>query len=144
MLLEGETYRQGLALRHGLGEGWKYLLDISAVSHSGGIFDGFIERAGTASSVYPRVDLRVHRMTGWRSSMRMKGTGAAIDRSVIFLRDASFGLGYAPPHPPLANDGLALPAGDEGAPAGSGGFSASAWAETSGPIPGPEGSRRWL
>ena len=43
VLLDGETYRQSLSLRHGLGGGWEFLLDIPAVSHSGGVFDGFIE-----------------------------------------------------------------------------------------------------
>ena len=49
-----------------------------------------------------------------------------------------------------ANDGLAirtgvkLPTGDESSLAGSGGYSASVWAETSGVLPGPAASRAWL
>ncbi len=66
------------------------------------------------------------------------------------LGDASLGVGYALPSPPLANDGMALravvklPTGDPDSLAGSGGFSASAWAETSGALPGSAASRRWL
>ena len=43
VLIDGETWRQGLALRHGLGGGWELLADLPAVSHTGGVFDGFIE-----------------------------------------------------------------------------------------------------
>ena len=151
ILLDGETYRQGLALRHGLGNGWEYLLDITAVSHSGGIFDGFIEswhsvfglpQGGRESAPRDRLALLYADVEG--------GTRVGIDRSVFSLGDASLGLGYALPSSALANDGLVLravvtlPAGDEEKLAGSGGFSASAWAETSGALPGSEGSRRWL
>ena len=41
--LDGETWRPSLALRHGLGEGWDYTIEVSAVTHNGGVFDGFIE-----------------------------------------------------------------------------------------------------
>ena len=43
VLIDGETYRQGLALRHGFGNGWEYLFEASALSHRAGAFDGFIE-----------------------------------------------------------------------------------------------------
>ena len=43
VLIDGETYRQGLALRHGFGDGWEYLFEASALSHRAGAFDGFIE-----------------------------------------------------------------------------------------------------
>ncbi len=150
ILLDGETYRQGLALRHGLGDGWEYLLDISAVAHSGGIFDGFIEswhgvfglpQGGRESAPRDRLAL-FYADEG--------GTRFGVDRSVYSLGNASLGLGYALLSSPLANDGLALravltlPTGDEEKLAGSGGFSASAWAETSGALPGSEDSRRWL
>ena len=43
VLIDGETHRQGLALRHGFGEGWEYLFEVSALSHHAGRLDGFIE-----------------------------------------------------------------------------------------------------
>ena len=43
VLIDGETYRHALALRHGFGDGWEYLFEVSAVAHRGGVFDGFIE-----------------------------------------------------------------------------------------------------
>ena len=46
VLIDGETHRQGLALRHGFGEGWEgweYLFEVSALSHRAGRSDGFIE-----------------------------------------------------------------------------------------------------
>ena len=37
VLIDGETYKQGLALRHGFGDGWEYLFtespEVSALSH---------------------------------------------------------------------------------------------------------------
>ena len=36
VLIDGETYRQGLALRHGFGDGWEYLFEVSALSHRAG------------------------------------------------------------------------------------------------------------
>ena len=59
-------------------------------------------------------------------------------------------VGYSLPGSLLSNDGLAirgsvkLPTGDEHALAGSGGYSASVWAETSGVLPGSAASRTWL
>ena len=43
VLIDGETHRQGLALRHGFGEGWEYLFEVSVLSHRAGRLDGFIE-----------------------------------------------------------------------------------------------------
>ena len=43
VLIDGETYREGLAMRHGFGDGWEYLFEVSALSHRTGAFDGFIE-----------------------------------------------------------------------------------------------------
>ena len=43
LFVDGETWRQALALRHGLGDGWEALLELSVVSHVPGVFDGFIE-----------------------------------------------------------------------------------------------------
>ena len=42
MLTDGETYRQTVALRHGLSNGWEALFEASVVSHTRGVFDGFI------------------------------------------------------------------------------------------------------
>ena len=43
MLIDGETCRPALAVRRGLGEGWEHWIELSAVSHTAGAFDGFIE-----------------------------------------------------------------------------------------------------
>ena len=150
VLIDGETHRQGLALRHGFGEGWEYLFEVSALSHHAGRLDGFIE---TWHDVFhlpqgdrdrtPRDRLALVYTNGGR-------TYYDIGQSVSSLGDISLGLGYAVPHWPLSNDGLAirvsvkLPTGDESALAGSGGYSASLWAETSGALPGFADSRSWL
>ncbi len=42
-LFDGETYRFSLSLRHSPWPGWEVGLDLPVVSHSGGIFDSFIE-----------------------------------------------------------------------------------------------------
>ena len=150
VLIDGETHRQGLALRHGFGEGWEYLFEVSALSHRAGRLDGFIE---TWHDVFhlpqgdrdrtPRDRLALFYANGGR-------TYYDIGESVSSLGDISLGVGYAVPHWPLSNDGLAirgsvkLPTGDESALAGSGGYSASLWAETSGALPGSTDSRSWL
>ena len=36
VLIDGETHRQGLALRHGFGDGWEYLFEVSALLPSRG------------------------------------------------------------------------------------------------------------
>ena len=150
VLIDGETWRQGLALRHGLGGGWELLADLPAVSHSGGVFDGFIEDWHDAFGLpqgdrdrVPRDRLALFYADGG-------GTHLDIDSDVRSYGDVSVGVGYALPSPPFSNDGVAvramvkLPSGDEDALAGSGGYSASAWAETSGAIAGSAGSRQWL
>ena len=71
-----------------------------------------------------------------------------IDRATASPGDVALGIGRAVAIP--WNDGLALraqatlPTGDEDALAGSGGPSASVWAETSGRLFGPRGARAWL
>ena len=150
VLMDGETYRHGLALRHGLGDGWELLVDIPAVSHTGGVFDGFIEDWHDAFGL-PQGD----RDRAPRDRLAMfyadgGGTRFDIDGDVHSLGDASVGVGYALPSPPFSNDGVVvramikLPSGDDDALAGSGGYSASAWAETSGAFPGSAVSRNWL
>ena len=150
VLIDGETYRQGLALRHGFGDGWEYLFEASALSHRAGAFDGFIE---TWHDVFhlpqgdrdraPRDRLALFYANGGR-------TYYDIGRSVTSFGDVSLGVGYAVPHWPFPNDGLVirgsvkLPTGDEASLAGSGGRSASLWAETSGALPGSAGTRSWL
>ena len=69
---------------------------------------------------------------------------------VTALGDIALGVGHAVKRNFLSNDGLAirgvvkLPTGDEDALAGSGGLSASIWAEISGPLFGSGGARAWL
>ena len=150
ILVDGETSRQALTLRQGLGDGWEYLLDVPAVSHSGGAFDGFIENWHSAFGL-PQGE----RDSTPRDRLAFLyaddgGPRVDIDRSVFSLGDVSLGVGYALPSPPFSNDGMAvravvkLPSGDEAVLAGSGGFSVSVWAETSGALPGSSISRRWL
>ena len=147
VLIDGETHRQGLALRHGFGEGWEYLFEVSALSHRAGRLDGFIEAWHDVFHLpqgdrdrTPRDRLALVYANGGR-------TYYDIGESVSSPGDISLGLGYAVPHWPLSNDGLAirgsvkLPTGDENALAGSGGYSASLWAETSGALPGSTGTR---
>ena len=150
VLMDGETYRQALSWRQGLGQGWEYFLEIPAVAHSAGVFDGFIEGWHDAFGLpqggrdrAPRDRLSLFYADGGT-------TRADVGRDVLSPGDASLGVGYALPSPPLPNDGMAvraavkLPTGDADSLTGSGGLSASAWAETSGALPGSGVSRRWL
>ena len=150
ILIDGETYRHSLACRRGFRDRWEYLFEVSAVAHRAGAFDGFIENwhdvfhlpQGDRDSA-PRDRLAVFYADGDR-------THVDIGRDVFTLGDIGLGVGYSLPHWPLSNDGLAirtgvkLPTGDESSLAGSGGYSASVWAETSGALPGSAASRAWL
>ena len=145
VLINGETYRQGLTLRHGFGDGWEYLFEASALSHRTGAFDGFIE---TWHDVFHLPQGDRDRAPGDRLALFYANGGRTyydIGRSVSSFGDISLGVGYAVPHWPFPNDGLAirgsvkLPTGDEASLAGSGGRSASLWAETSGALPGSAG-----
>ena len=97
------------------------------------------------SSICPRATGTARRATAWRCSTPTPEEPTTISAESVFsLGDISLGVGYAVPHWPLSNDGLAirgsvkLPTGDESALAGSGGYSASLWAETSGALPGSD------
>ena len=78
------------------------------------------------------------------------GTRVDIGRDVTALGDVSPGLGYALAPTASSNDGptvraaVKLPTGDRSALAGSGQFSASAWAETSGALQWSADSRTWF
>ncbi|MDE0241251.1 MAG: DUF3187 family protein [bacterium] len=150
ILMDGETYRQALSWRQGLGQGWEYFFEVPAVAHSAGAFDGFIEgwhdvfglpQGGRDTA--PRDRLSLTYADG-------RTIRADVGRDVLSFGDASFGVGHALPSPPLQNDGMAvraavkLPTGDTDSLTGSGGFSASTWVETSGALPGSRESRRWL
>ena len=150
ILMDGETYRQALSWRQGLGQGWEYFFEVPAVAHSTGAFDGFIENwhdvfglPQGGRDTAPRDRLSLTYVDGGT-------TRADVGRDVLSLGDTSFGVGYALPSPPLPNDGMTvraavkLPTGDADSLTGSGGFSASVWAETSGALPGSGDSRRWL
>lgn len=150
VLIDGETYRQALTLRHGFGDGWEYLLDLSVVSHSAGRFDEFIENWHSTFGL-PQGD----RNSAPRDRLALfyasyGATHIDIDRSVSSSGDVGLGVGLALLSETLSNDGLALrtvvklPTADEDRLAGSGGFSASAWIETSGALPGSAASRTWL
>ena len=150
ILLDGETYRLALALRGGFRDRWEWFVEAPVIAHRTGVFDSFIERW--------------HDFFGLPQSNRDKvphdrlalfyaddaGTRVDIRENVFSFGDVSLGVGYALPGWRLSNDGLAirasvkLPTGDEDALAGSGGLSASLWAETSGALPWAAESRRWL
>ena len=146
LALDGETWRPSLSLRHGTRDGWDYTLEVSAVSHRPGVFDGFIEGwhstfglpQGGRDTV-PRDRLRI--------SHARDGSGRVdIDRGASSAGDLTLGIGRALGPSVLSNDGLALratvrlPTGDEDALAGAGGLSTALWAETSGELWGPD----WL
>ena len=139
LLIDGETYRPALAVRRGLGEGWEHWIELSAVSHAAGAFDGFIEswhdvfglpQGGRDAA--PRDQLAIN----WTKDGASR---ADVERDVSSPGDVALGIGRAVAFP--ANNGLALraavtlPTGDA---------SASVWAETSGRLFGPGSSRAWL
>ncbi len=145
--MDGETSRYALAARQGFRDGWEYLLELSVVSHSAGMFDGFIEnwhsafglpQGGRDSAPRDRLAIGYARNGQTRVDIRDK---------VDSIGDLRLGIGHDLGKEFLSNDGLALrgmvrlPTGDEDALAGSGGVSTAIWAETSGPLPG---SRDWL
>lgn len=147
---DGETYRQAVALRHGFRDGWEALFEASVVSHLPGVFDGFIENWHSffglpqgGRDIAPRD----------RLAIRYSDDGTAhvdLNDAVTSLGDLALGVGYEVKRNFLSNDGLALrgvvklPTGDETALAGSGGFSAAVWAETSGRLFGSGDTRAWL
>ena len=150
VLLDGETGRLALALRGGFRDRWEWFVEAPLVAHRAGAFDAFIEgwhdffglpQGGRDKAPRDRLAIFYEDETGTRVNIR---------RSVLSLGDVSFGAGYAPPRRGSSNDGLAirasvkLPTGDGDSLAGSGGFSSSVWAETSGALPGASASRGWL
>ena len=144
--LDGETYRPSLALRHGMGESWEYTIEVSAVSHNAGLFDGFIENWHSVFGLpqggrdeAPRDRLRI----AWARDGRGR---VDVDRASASPGDLALGIGRTLGPDVLFNDGLALrgvlrlPTGGEDTLAGAGGLSAALWAETSGTLAGPD----WL
>ena len=151
MLTDGETYRKSVALRHGFGNGWEVLFEASAVSHTRGVFDGFIQDWHSFFGL-PQGG----RDTAPRN--RLAFTYARNGRTLVDLTDSvsslgeiTVGLGRKLERNYLQNDGLVLrgalrfPTGNEDALAGPGNISASIWAETSGQLFRPDGggSRAW-
>ena len=146
LVLDGETWRPSLSLRHGARDGWDYTLEVSAVSHRAGVFDGFIEGWHSTFGL-PQGG----RDTAPRDRLRMAHARAGrgrvdIDRAVSSAGDLTLGIGRALGPSVLSNDGLALratvrlPTSDEDALAGAGGLSAALWGETSGQLWGAD----WL
>ena len=150
LLLDGETYRSSLMLRRGFRPRWEYFLELSAVGHHGGLFDGFIEgwhqffglpQGGRDAAPHDRLAL----IYGDES-----GTRIDIQRDTFSLGDLVLGVGYSLPEWPVLNDGLTvrgtmkIPTGNAGSLAGSGRFATSLWAETSGVMPWSATSREWL
>ncbi len=150
LLLDGETYRSSLMLRRGFRPRWEYFLELSAVGHHGGLFDGFIEGwheffglPQGGRDVAPRNRLALIYGDG-------PGTRVDIRRDAFALGDLVLGVGYSVPEWPVRNDGLTVrgtlkvPTGNAGSLAGSGRFATSLWAETSGALPWSAASREWL
>ena len=150
LLLDGETYRSSLMLRRGFRSRWEYFLELSAVGHHGGVFDGFIENwhdffglPQGGRDIAPRDRLAVIYRGG-------AGTRVNLRQDVFSLSDLVLGTGSAVPDWPIQNDGLTIrgnvkiPTGNAGSLAGSGRFSTSLWAETSGALPWSATDRRWL
>ncbi len=150
ILLDGETYRWALALRGGFRDRWEWFAEAPIVAHRTGVFDSFIENwhdfFGLPQNERDRVPhdrLALFYRDG-------AGTRVDIRENVFSFGDVSLGVGYTSPKWGFSNDGLAirasvkLPTGDEDSLAGSGGLSASIWAETSGALPWAAESRRWL
>ena len=150
ILLDGETYRLALALRGGFRDRWEWFAEAPIVAHRTGVFDSFIENwhdfFGLPQNDRDRVP-HDRLVLFYRDGA---GTRVDIRENVFSFGDVSLGVGYASPKWGFSNDGLAirasvkLPTGDEDSLAGSGGLSASIWAETSGALPGSAESRRWL
>lgn len=151
LLTDGETYRQTVALRHGLGNGWEALFEASAVSHTHGVFDGFIKNWHSffglpqgGRDTAPRNRLAF-------TYVRNGKTLVDVNDSVSSLSGITVGLGRKLERNYLQNDGLVLrgvvrfPTGNEDVLTGPGNLSASIWAETSGPLFRPSGSvsRTW-
>ena len=148
--MDGETHRLALAWRQGLWQNLEYQVEASAVAHTGGVFDEFIESwhglfglpQGRRNEV-PRNRLVIRYGDG-------AGNQVEIRRDALALSTIGLGLGYSLPGTALGNDGLAVraglkvPVGNERARTAPGVVAASVWAETSGKLPVPADSRRWL
>ena len=151
MLADGETYRQSVTLRQGMGNGWEALFEASAVSHARGVFDGFIQdwhsffglpQGGRDTAPHNRLAF---------TYVRNGRTLVDLDDSVSSTGGIMVGLSRKLERNYLQNDGLVLrgairfPTGKEDALAGPGDLSASIWAETSGQLfrPRSGGSRTW-
>ena len=141
ILLDGETYRLALALRGGFRDRWEWFAEAPIVAHRTGVFDSFIENWHDFFGL-PQNDR--DRVPHDRLALFYRdGAGTRVDirENVFSFGDVSLGVGYASPKWGFSNDGLAirasvkLPTGDEDSLAGSGGLSASIWAETSGALP---------
>ena len=151
MLADGETYRQSVTLRHSLGSGWEAFFEASAVSHTRGVFDGFIQdwhsffglpQGGRDTAPHNRLAF---------TYARNGRTLVDLDDSVSSPGGITVGLSRKLERNFLQNDGLVLrgavrfPTGNEDALAGPSDLSASIWAETSGQLFRPRGggSRTW-
>lgn len=148
--MDGETYRLALAWRQGLRPNLEYLLEVSAVAHTRGVFDEFIK---DWHALFGLPQGRRNEVPRNRLAIRYADSGGNrvdIRQDRLALSAVGFGLGYSLPDWPLRNDGLAIraglrvPVGNELAKADSGVVAASVWAETSGALPGRAATRRWL
>ena len=153
ILIDGETYRQALTLRLGLRQRWEAFVEVPLLAHRGGAFDEFITDWHDAFGLIPggRQFVPHGRMAiFYAGDTGRGGVHVDLERDVAALGDASLGLGYAVRQKLLPNDGVAvraavkLPTGNPDLLTGSGGLSASLWAETSGTLPGAAASRAWL
>ncbi len=121
------------------------------VSHTRGVFDGFIRNWHSFFGL-PQGgrDTAPHNRLAF-TYVRNGRTLADLDDNVSSPGDITVGLGRKLERNYLQNDGLVLrgavrfPTGNEDALTGSGNLSASIWAETSGPLfrQGGGGTRAW-
>ena len=149
-LIDGETYRPSITLRHGLGRGWEAFIDAPVLMHRGGVFDGFIEgwhdffglpQGGRKEAPRDRLAVRYER-----------DGEALIDlsQSATAMGDFALGVGYQLPAALKGLDGIALrasvrlPTGDEDELSGRGKAGLAVSAATSGALPWAVETRRWL
>jgi hypothetical protein len=123
MILDGETWRTGLHVRHGFGEGWSVGLELPYYQQSGGVLDDLIDTWHSAFGLPDgRRNARDQNQLLFLLESAPTSRFFVLDRRARGLGDAQLSLGRE-----LGRDGgfllkgtLKLPTGDEDLLAGSG------------------------
>ena len=142
LFIDGETWRPALALRRGFRPGWEYLLEVSAISHGPGLFDGLIETWHSAFGLPQGGRDTGPRDQLWIFYARDGAQLVDIDDGTSPLGELTLGIGHAVRRDLLSNDGIAargavrMQTGGEAALADPAGLAAAIWAETSGVLSG--------